>query len=260
MAVATLDARLMPLYAAQDRRHAVEQIISDTAASHALTDFAINLVGLVPIPFVGLAAALGAVAIQAPVFYQPMVKKIGAQYMKPPDENTAAIVTDTTWLGAEYDLAVYFGVEFFTDILSEIVTEAGAGWAFSKMIPILGPFLSGGMDAAIAHALTWRVGAAAAAYYENSLRWVGGDRASAYKTAKAWTGKIQDNIGEKRVDLEAIVRSNDEIRSSSRATVLELVRLLRSMSPCPPLNDIRRLLVEEKRIPSDLVDDVLNSV
>ena len=247
----------MPLYQASIKRSEVEIIIADTAKAHAVTDFAFNLAGFVPLPGMGFVGAAASILAQAPLFYQPMVTKIAASYMRPIEQDVQRLVSDATWLGAELDIAASFGVEFLSDLVGEIIAEAGIGWSVTKFIPFVGPLLSGGMDAAIASTLTWRVGVAAAIYYENGLAWSGSGQKATYQTAKEFVGGFNMKSAQ-RVDLESLRRRVPEVNNSSVKTVIEIAKMFRDFSV--PIDQIRRKLIEEKGIDSDIVDAALRDL
>jgi hypothetical protein len=251
-----LDVRAMPMYHAAKKRSQVETIIAATASSHAITDAAFNLAGFLPIPGAGLIGAAASIAAQAPLFYQPMVRKIAATYMRPVDAEMADLTTDAAWLGAEFDIAAFFGAEFIGGLVQEIIVEAGAGYALAKFIPFVGPFLSGGMDAVIASTLTWRVGVTAVLFYENGLSWPGGDQKATYQTAKDVGGGFTQT--EKRVDLNTLRSKVPEINKTSVRTTMELVKMLRGFSI--PVDQIRRKLKEENGIDTDIVEAALRDL
>ena len=247
----------MPLYSARAKRTLVAQLIAETAKNHALTDGLLNLAGFLPIPGSGLIGAAGAIAVQGPVFYKPMVTRIGEIYMRPPDAALDKLTTEFAWLGADLDIAAHFGIDFFSDIAGEIITEAGAGWVVTKVVPILGPLLSGGLDAIIAVTLTWRVGVMAASYYENGMQWVAGARKPAYKSAKAIVGGFSPQT-EDRVDLNSLHTEVEEINRSAVDTAFELVKMFRGFSI--PVVEIRKTLVYEKGMDADIVDAAISRI
>jgi hypothetical protein len=122
-------------------------------------------------------------AIQAPVIYQPLARKIAKLYLvNKIDPEIRTMVEDAAIQGAEWDVAAEFGIGFFQDILFELFQEMGIGAALS-VIPIVGTGIAAYFDARIAATLTWRVGLCTALFYENGCEWFG-NRLETYERAR----------------------------------------------------------------------------
>lgn len=217
----------------EDRNRLAERVIREYAAMHAGTDVAIGLLGFA-IPGGSVLGLAASVLVQAPAFYQPMARRLARIYTAEADSETDSMVRDTAVAGAKFDVASEFAAKFFQQIAPELLHEAGLGVLLAG-VPLIGPVVAAGLDAAIAATLTWRVGTMISMYYQNGLGWTG-DRSGTYQRARALVGSLSPKI-EGRVDLNDVANSNPEILESQVSAVAKTVRVLMGLS-----NDRKRIL------------------
>jgi|GEM_PF-6575607 len=165
-------------------------IIDRFSSRHIKIDIGIGVVGI--IPGMGIAALLGAIGIQGPIIYQPMVREIGRLYEHGPDEALRRMEDGGGLVGGAADLAAEFGVAFMKESAREVITDQGIGFALA-WIPLVGGLVAAGLDAIIARKVTRLVGAMAVIYYENPAGWLASRRntravvRAAFKTSPAAT-------------------------------------------------------------------------
>jgi hypothetical protein len=149
---------------------AINSIVERYSKRHMKMDVAIGVAGIVP----GLATAsiIGAIAVQGPLVYQPMVREIGKVFEAGFGEPDRRIAAEGNLLGATYDLAAEFGVSFLKESTRELITEHGIALGLS-WIPFVGGIVAAGLDVVIARKMTRLVGAMAVLYYENERAWLG---------------------------------------------------------------------------------------
>ncbi len=203
-----------------ERNKQAGEVIKDYALRHTLTDIGIGLVGTyVPIPGSGIAALIASMLVQAPMFYQPMVKKLTGIYATQTDENTQDLVIRRTGTRVLGDLATEFGAGFLRIIfklLRERNISLGVGF-----IPVIGGVASAALDATFATTLTWRIGKMVAIYYQYG-GWIGNQEGT-YERAKLitpWSLRQENN-------LEAISEKNPEVLQKHREWVLMLAKELK---------------------------------
>jgi hypothetical protein len=160
----------MPDMQTQRLREA-ESIIDSYSVKHMTMDVGIGVLGLLPVPFLGTAALLTTIGAQAPVIYQPMVRKIGTLYAQTPNELTDESVRKGVLAAAIVDVAAQFGKDFIIESAREILHDNVGGVALSA-IPVVGGIFAAGVDAIVARKVTKIVGAMALVYFENPFGWV----------------------------------------------------------------------------------------
>lgn len=234
------------------RNHEAEAVITSYAHQHMATDVAIGILGTF-VPFGGLAGIVASISVQAPLFYHPMIKKLAVIYTAEPDEITTGFAGKATWQGAGLevladvgaDVAAAFGAAFFAEIAPELVQELGIG-ALASAVPVVGGFIAAGLDAKIAHTLTWRVGKMTAMYYMHD-GWIR-DRHQTYERAKALDGEA----------LDAIPQRVPEINKKGVAGTVTMIRSIRRVHPTVTDEQIRQSLRAEK-LPPDLIEQALKA-
>lgn len=202
------------------KRTDVEALIADYVRRHQNMDVWIGLAGFAPIPGAGLASMVAAVAVQAPIVYQPMAKDIAAIYGRMPDGTTLWEVGRGGVGGGLLDIAADFGVEFFKEIGMELVQEAGLGGLLS-IIPIVGGAVSIVLDRIIAKKMTWRVGMMIALYYENGCKWVGSRKATYELVSRRLRGKAAE-----QPTIEQVVKGASTVTHEQEASVTILAQML----------------------------------
>lgn len=249
-----LALRIAPFSGAAGKRRAVTAIIEDYARNHQAADVGITL-ATCWMPAGGLIATAGALAIQAPLVYQPMVREIGRTYLAgAPDEEIRALVHDTAIEGAKWDLGVLFGVEFFEEILTELLREMGIG-ALLGIIPFLGSIAAAVLDAKVAATLTWRVGLMAAIYYENGCEWLV-DRKTTYERAHLLIHGLSAKTKD-RFDMNGIADTVDGVRAQQRTL---LGRYVETIKDAVGYDHLRDVLDMQYQIERALIDAVLDEI
>ena len=249
-----LALRIAPFSDAAGKRRAVTAIIEDYARNHQAADVGITL-ATSWLPAGGLIATAGTLAIQAPLVYQPMVREIGRTYLAgAPDDEVRALVHDTAIEGAKWDLGVLFGVEFFEEILTELLREMGAG-ALLGIIPFIGSIAAAVLDAKVAATLTWRVGLMAAIYYENGCAWLV-DRKTTYERAHLLIHGLSAKT-EGRFDMSGVADTVDGVREQQRTL---LRRYVETIKDAVGYDHLREVLDMQYQIEPALIDAVLGEI
>jgi hypothetical protein len=164
-------------------------------------------------------------AIQAPLVYQPMARKIAQSYMVADiDADISEAINDTAIEGAQYDIASAFGVEFFEQIFMDILQEVGLG-AVISIIPVVGSVVAAIYDAKIAATMTWRVGLTTALYYENGCEWLGGDRHTTYEKAKLLLSGGLSAKTDNRFDFHSMGSRVDGLRAKQTSLFIRYLQL-----------------------------------
>ena len=249
-----LALRIAPFSGAAGKRRAVTAIVEDYARNHQAADVGITL-ATCWLPAGGLMATAGALAIQAPLVYQPMVREIGRTYMAgAPDDDMRALVHDTAIEGAQWDLGVLFGVGFFEEILTELLREMGVG-ALLGVIPFLGSIAAAVLDAKVAATLTWRVGLMAAIYYENGCAWLV-DRKTTYERTHLLIHGLSAKT-EERFDMSRVADTVDGVREQQR-TLLQ--RYVDTIKDAVGYDHLREVLDMRYAIDPELIEAVLAEI
>ena len=236
-----------------ERNKQAGQVIKDYALRHTLTDIGIGLVGTyVPIPGSGIAAMVASMLMQAPMFYQPMIKKLAGIYANPMDESVQNIVFQRKTTSALGDLAAEFGAGFLRKIIFKVLRERnvslGAGF-----IPVIGGLASAALDATFATTLTWRIGKMAAIYYQYS-GWIG-NQEETYERARSitpWSLHQENN-------LEAIPEKNPEVLQKHRDWVLILAKELKQGAEDMSDEQLRTTL-RSQGLPEHAINYALNQL
>lgn len=215
--------QLFPVLWTTSKRTSVEATIESFATGHAAMDALIGAAGFLPIPGAGPASMIAAIALQAPVVYQPLAKEIAAIYGRQHDGTTRHEVVQTAIAGGVLDVAADLGAEFFKEIAGELLREAGLGFALS-FIPIAGGLVSTYLDVKIAWTLTWRVGFMVALYHENGGKWVKSRRHS-YDLAKKYI-KLRGKDDGARPRIADFVETAPEVKSNQEATIAMMAKML----------------------------------
>lgn len=227
----------------EKRNRIAEAIVQKYVRLHGATDVGVGLIGL--IPGAGVPALMAAIAIQGPLIYQPLARKLARVYLAAPENLESAqddIVSTATIETAVFDLAANFGAEFLKEIAGELLSELGLGTAMT-LIPFVGAIVAAGLDYAIATRMTNRVGRMVSIFFQNGGRWV---------ESKHDTYEIAKNV---ECDLNGVRAKVGVVRESLLRNVRVLVELMRTgMEP----NQIREAL-RSKRIPSDLIEDCMGA-
>ncbi len=230
-------------------RQAVE-IIKGYALAHTLTDVGIGVVGTaVPIPGAGFAAMVASMLVQAPLFYQPMVRKLAEVYAAPSDALLQGLVTRETGIGVFGDLASEFGTAFLRKVIVKILWERNVSFAAS-FIPVLGGVASAVLDATFATTLTWRIGKMAAIYFHYD-GWIH-TQEETYERAKAmtpWSLHQEDNLAD-------IPARNPEVQDKQRVWIATLVQELKQRLPERSTDHVRMML-EDQGVSAKMIDAAL---
>jgi uncharacterized protein (DUF697 family) len=242
---------LVSLLGRAEKREAVEALILDRAIKHVAMDVAIGGAGFLPIPFMGLATIIAAIAAQAPIIYQPLARDIAEIYGRQPGSTERAEVFRGATAGGLQDVAVDVGVEFFREIGIEVLQDVGWG-AAASVIPVLGGIASTAIDATIAWTMTWRVGLMLALYHENGGRWIN-SRKHTYELVRKQI-KMQKNNGQARPTIRQVVANNKSVTNSQEASVNLIAQMLLDQGFSK--EDVRKSLTA-RNIPAELVDAVL---
>lgn len=232
----------MAVYRLHDRNQAAQDVIDNYVTAHAGVDVLLGLAGFIPIPGAAAAALVAAIGLQAPVFYQPLARKLAKIYTASPDQLEAAqddIVGGVVVQTVIADLVADFGIEFMGMIAGEVLAELGFGAAVGIWIPVIGGFIAAGLDLAIATTMTNRVGRMVAIYFQNGGEWVGSKKAT-YELAKGLT------------DLSEVQRI-DTVRESTLAGIRQMIDMMRLGMTTEQI----RVALRSKGIPDDLIDEAL---
>ena len=225
----------------EERNRIAQKLIADYANRHAGMDVALGFVSL--IPGAAIPALMSAIALQAPVIYQPLARRLAAVYLASPDELSRAQdgeVADSTMDTALLDITSEFGLEFIKEIAMELLVELGLGAAAATFIPILGAFVAAGLDYKIATMMTERVGRMVSIKFQNGGAWVGSKR-DTYEAAKSMTG-----------DLDS-VRRMPPVRRTILKNLRVVVGMMReTMDPAQIRSALRK-----KGVPDDLIEEAV---
>jgi len=264
------------VYDLTSRNRAASQSIARYATLHGGTDVALGLLGFLPIPGAGPLSMVAALCAQIPI-YTGMAGELQSIYQKPSMDfevqrilGSGIRTGSALELGKELvidpgiDIAVHagidmsqqFGQSFFQEIGGEIARELAAGFALA-FIPILGGFVSTGLDLALAVTMTWRVGTMVSMYYQNGGAWVG-DRHETYERAKELTGGVSiENTG--RVNLDGIPSKVERVKNYQVSKLAEFVDSLLEVAPDLTDNKIRSKL-QGMGVPADVIEGVIRRV
>lgn len=153
------------------RLAAIDKIVSRYMRRHIGMDVGIGLAGLIPLPGVGTSALVASLALQTPLVYQPMVKKISTLYHRAKDKNVSHLVNTASAADAGLQLATEFGYAFMREHARELLHDQSfalvAGW-----IPFVGGIAAASVDAIIARKMTIIVAAMTVIYFENRSAWL----------------------------------------------------------------------------------------
>jgi hypothetical protein len=248
--------QVRPFFNAEAKRNSASAIITSYARGHQAADVGLNI-ATCWLPGGGLIAMAGAMAIQAPLVYQPMARKIAQTYLVTDiDADISEAVQDAAIEGAEYDIAGAFGVEFFEQIFIDILQEVGLSAAIS-MVPVIGSVVAGIYDAKIAATMTWRVGLTTALYYENGCEWLGGDRHTTYDKAKLLvTGGLSAKT-DNRFDFQSVGSRVDGLRSKQTSLLVRYLQLARKTFGAENLEEVLRSHIN---VDQALVEAILTEV
>jgi hypothetical protein len=245
------DAALLPLLDRDAKRTDTEALIRSYAHGHALMDVGIGLAGFIPVPGAGLAAMVATIAAQAPAVYQPMAREIAGIYGRSAGKVEVSEVARGAVSGGVRDVAVDFGVDFFTEIAGELIRELGLGSVLS-VIPVLGGFVGMYLDVTIAWTMTWRVGLMLALYHENGGSWIV-SRKHTYELVRKRIKADRDQ-GQPAPTIEQMVAGAPSVAASQETSVSLLARVL--LEQGISADDVRRSLIK-RGIATELVDSVL---
>jgi hypothetical protein len=251
----SLAIRVAPFADAHSKRSSVSTLITSYAQGHQVADVGLNILTFF-VPGGGLVAMAGAMAIQAPLVYQPMERAIAKVYLvNNYDTEVRAALNDATIEGAEWDVTGAFSVAFFQEILVEVFQEIGVG-AILCLIPILGTLIAAAYDAKIAATLTWRVGLTVALYYENGCEWLG-DRRTTYEKARFL---ITGGLSAKTANRANINDAWQRVDGLGERQASLLARYLTLAKQITGLDAIQKVLLERLRVDPALVELVLTEV
>ncbi len=180
-----------------ERNAQATEIIRTYALRHTLTDLGIGFVGTaLPVPGSGIAAMVAAMLVQAPLFYQPMVKQLATVYAATPDALPEGLITREMSMDVMGELATEFGASFLRKTVMRILRERNISLGVG-FLPVIGGVASAVIDATFATTLTWRVGKMAAIYYQHG-GWIR-NREATYERARAltpWSLQQNSNLAE----------------------------------------------------------------
>lgn len=168
-----------------DRLTSIDAIVAKYMKRHVGMDVGIGVAGLVPLPGAGKAALVVALAAQAPLVYQPMVKQISALYARPPDRYLARLVGTANPIDAGLQLAAEFSAKFLIEQARELLHDNALVLAAS-WIPLVGGVAAAGVDAIIARKMTIIVASMAVLYHENRAAWLGSKTKTRFIVATAF--------------------------------------------------------------------------
>lgn len=206
------------IFGLSHRNREAEKIIGNYAQKHQWLDVGIGIIGTVsPIPGSALAAMAACMVAQGPVFYSPMAKDLSAVYLSSIDKHTKRLVNETWVAGMGADLAnQFFNVDFFKDIIGEVISELGWAGAASA-IPFIGGVFGAALDSLVAATMTWRVGTMISVYYQNGGAWLEGRRET-FEVAKDFVGPLSAKAKD-RVNLDDVVKTHREILEKQFSTL-----------------------------------------
>lgn len=227
-------------------------LLSRYATGHAAMDVLIGAAGFLPIPGAATASMVTAIALQAPLVYQPLAKQIAAIYGRDHDGTTKHEVLQTAVAGGVLDVAANLGSEFFQEIAGDLLREAGFGFLLS-IIPVMGGLASTYLDAKIAWTLTWRVGFMVALYHENGGKWVKSRRHS-YDLAKKYI-KLSRKENGTPPRIADFIHTASEVRTSQEATIALMAKML--LESGINKNDVARKL-RERGVSDEIITRVLS--
>jgi len=226
----------------ETRNKMAQALIEEYKGKHAAMDVGVGLVGL--FPGAGIPALIFAIASGAPLIYQPLAKKLAEVYLASPsdlDRAKSGIIFHDAAVDIILGIGADFGVDFISQIATEMLTEVGLGVALS-FIPILGAVASAGMDYIIATKMTDRVGKMVSIYFQNGGRWRGTQR-DTYRDAKNLSG-----------DLNSIRRELPGIRDALISNLQPTIEMMRDSGVSD--EQLRQALIK-KDVPIDLIDEAL---
>lgn len=245
------------------RNKAAEVVIaSEFLMEHALVDVSSGLLpGLAPggsVPAIPEQMAYSAARI-----YPAMIKKLAVIYGAEPGDFTrtvaavgviaeggiAALMADVGpgILGSiTLDTANEFGEDFFREMIGELLQECGfpVGASF---LPVVGAVVGATLDAIITATIAWRVGAIVSAYFQH-----GGYIGSRKETYDKVKGYVCPTAHVSRPGTLDNLRKIGEIRRKQE----EYVRTWFRAPHGARKEQIRGMLVDNQRIPADIVDRV----
>lgn len=252
-------------YDLADRNRRAAEIIQSYAVLHAGTDALLGLGGFLPLPGAAPASMIVALGAQIPI-YRSLAGVLSGIYETPEDTisrrylyggmalDTALTVAADAATQAASDLASQFGMAFLAEIGSHLLGEMLLGFCGS-FVPILGGFLSMGLDVAIAATMTWRVGTMISIYYQNGGRWVR-SRKETYPIAKRLTGGLSVKTVD-RVDLNKIPKAAPEVFNHLVEQLMQFVQTHKEVGT--PREKVHEMLVR-KAFPRELIDEAINRV
>jgi hypothetical protein len=190
---------------------------------------------------------------------------LGKIYLAPsPDETVNNMVYSGIAMGSALELGAAlgtdvlvqsFGGDFIQEILKELAGEIGISLGIS-LVPILGGFISTGLDLVIAISMTWRVGTMVSMYYQNGQQWPGGSRRQTYQRAKDFTGGLSTkNAG--RVDLNDIAKRDNAVNDYTAEKLSQFVETILKVAPDTADSKLHELL-REKKIPKELANKAID--
>jgi hypothetical protein len=154
---------------ADARFEEAELIVRAYTRRHILIDVGVGGIGLLPIPFLGTTSVVSAIGVQAPLIYQPMVRKLGALYGLGSGGLRSGIA-GAALAGGIADCAAEFGREFLVESAKELLSEHATG-AVIGTLPVIGGIVAASIDALVAIKMTRIVGIMALVYFENGGSW-----------------------------------------------------------------------------------------
>lgn len=253
------------LYFLGKRNAEAAAVIGDYASNHAMMDIIIGAVtGFVPAG--GLIGMATSIAVQAPLVYQPMVRRLALIYSRGPDKYTTSAVAMATGIGAigeigseamsEYlsqYLSTEFGQQFMVEILTDLIPELGAG-AAASLIPVVSIFASAAVDAILAATLTWQVGTMVTVYFMNGDQWLG-SKENTHAKIKGIVGispKQKD-----RVDLDTLASKIPELRNAAVPGICQQISAMRAVKPDITKEEIRQIFKTNYGFPDVYIDEAL---
>ncbi len=254
------------LEALDERNAAADECIAALAKKHARFDATTGgILGLMPF---GSVAAFGVqLRRQVRTLFPELVNELGYIYEADPDavlrkrvNGWAVGESATQFVGSELatdaaaDLLNQLGTSFVTEIAPDLLVEGGGGLA-AGAIPILGSAAGAAIDYVLAATVTWRVGTMVSVYYQH-----GGfihDRKTTYNVVKQKL--VSFSNATERPGTCARVRSEiDEVRQSQIEKATKLATKLAKLNP--DLATVREQLLDEWKVPVDVVDDALDAL
>lgn len=229
------------------------EIIRAYALKHTLTDLGIGFVGTaLPVPGSGIAAMVAAMLVQAPLFYQPMVRQLATVYAAVPDILPGRLIVRETSMDVMGELATEFGAAFLRKTTLRILRERNISLGVG-FLPVVGGVASAVIDATFATTLTWRVGKMAAIYYQHG-GWIH-SREATYDRARALTPwSLQQNS-----NLAEIPAKIPEVQQKQTQWTLDIARELRQYEPESNTAQLRALL-QEQGLPVQAIEEALQQL